>query len=707
MVEQHALSHVDEPLDAAHAHQSVRAVGQRELVERRERRLRRLVARLAVQDERADPVPVVVAQHAVDDVEAGGGRDEVVAVPRAAADVHAVRHRRADDGEDGGGALPVQLAGAVNVDVLEEREPARPVLLEVARREPQVAPVGVARCEAAWPAAHPDVLARLHARDELVRRPVAAHRQRRLVADARVGAAPEPLDELLVHLRVVQHRVVVPARAAHHHVVGAVSRRPARHRRRVLVEVRVAHEHPEPLGGVVQLEEALGGRRTADEPDVLPGQRRVRPVSVRPRWRLDRTHPDAVVDVSVRRQRAEHEDADLRMELNLDACLDVQRRARHDGQVAGNDVRRGALRQSQRRLNAAAERTRQVERWPATRRRRHAGVHVVADQVRVVLGDRVAVPVVEVEDARAYLRLVGRAPPVLRHVEVALEARRLLRADQLVVQLRIVQQVPVDGDVLQSGDADRVARRHVGAPPAARRRRRRRPPVPPEAVVPDARLDPRRVRRVARYRHGEHVPPLILRQLVALELEVLLRPADGHAAARTHVPPEPVAGDRRVAIEAADVEPERRVPLERRVVHVDAVVVQIALHQVHLRQRDPQPAAVPLEPTAGQPPQPDVVGELGAVVLDHQPVAVAQERARLDLERHLGDADPPLELGERRRVKVVVLADARHVQAGAGVVLERHAEEAHRLPAVAEEQVAVLVRRVVVVARDDALRVAA
>ena len=81
---------------------------------------------------------------------------------------------------------------------------------------------------------------------------------------------------------------------------------------------------------------------------------------------------------------------------------------------------------------------------------------MVADEERVVFSDGVAVPVVEVKDLLADDRLLSRAPPVLSHVQVVVEGRRRVAADQLVVE-RVGEQVAVDGDVLQPLDAERVA----------------------------------------------------------------------------------------------------------------------------------------------------------------------------------------------------------------------------------------------------------
>ena len=107
-------------------------------------------------------------------------------------------------------------------------------------------------------------------------------------------------------------------------------------------------------------------------------------------------------------------------------------------------------------------------------------------------------------------------------------------------------------------------------------------------------------------------------------------------------------------------------------------------------------------PTLTHLPYPHVVGEFYVVVLAQHASSVALDETRVQFVRDLGRRERPLQLVERRQVELVVLGDARHVQRHATVGGERDAVHAHRLPAVAMEQVAELVRRLVVVARHDA-----
>ena len=93
------------------------------------------------------------------------------------------------------------------------------------------------------------------------------------------------------------------------------------------------------------------------------------------------------------------------------------------------------------------------------------------------------------------------------------------------------------------------------------------------------------------------------------------------------------------------------------------------------------------------------------VVFAQQAAPVLLELARVELVRDLGGREGPLQLLEGRQVQLVVLRDARHVQRHDAVAQERDAIDADRLPAVAVEDVVEFVRRLVVVARHDALLV--
>ena len=267
--------------------------------------------------------------------------------------------------------------------------------------------------------------------------------------------------------------------------------------------------------------------------------------------------------------------------MQFDAGVDRHGRARHDGQVGPDYVRVGALRERHRRLDASAERLRQVQHRYLLLGGRNDRAEEVADEERVVLGDGVAVPVVEVEDLVADDALLCRAPPVLPHVQVVVQRRRRVPGDQLVVHC-VGEQVPIDGDVLQAHDAERVA-----AGTAGRRRRCRRVVhkllVAFEVVIRDGCLHPARVRRVALHVQLHHVPARVLHDLVVVDVDVLLRARHRDAALQTGICPERVAGDRRVAVEPVDAELEASVLLEDRVVDVDAVVQQLLVGQVDER----------------------------------------------------------------------------------------------------------------------------
>ena len=127
-----------------------------------------------------------------------------------------------------------------------------------------------------------------------------------------------------------------------------------------------------------------------------------------------------------------------------------------------------------------------------------------------------------------------------------------------------------------------------------------------------------------------------------------------------------------------------------------------------LRQLDDESAAdVAFEAVAVELPDPDVVGELDVIVLGQHAASVALERARLDDVRDLGDAQRALQLLVGGHVERVVARDAQRVHRLVSVVQQLHAEQPDRLPAEPLEHVQPLVGRLVVVARHDAVTVAA
>ena len=202
--------------------------------------------------------------------------------------------------------------------------------------------------------------------------------------------------------------------------------------------------------------------------------------------------------------------------------------------------------------------------------------------MRTVLHHRETVPVVEVEDALDDHRLIDAAPPVLGRVQVVLEQRRRLAAKQLEVHVRIHEQVPVDGDVLDAADTDGVRRRLAGGGAA---RRVGRTSVSLHDVAFDVRLDPLRERRVAVHVELDHVAAGVFHELVVGQLEVLGGAGDRRAADAAAVAREAVERNRRVAVETVDAELEVVVVGKRRITDVDAVVVHFSVHQVHLEPK--------------------------------------------------------------------------------------------------------------------------
>jgi len=90
VVEQRAVSHVDERLDGAHSQQAVDVERGRADTQRNELRLA-LVRRFAVQHQRTDRVAVVVVDGTVAQRELVSRSDVVVAVAGAVVDAHRVR----------------------------------------------------------------------------------------------------------------------------------------------------------------------------------------------------------------------------------------------------------------------------------------------------------------------------------------------------------------------------------------------------------------------------------------------------------------------------------------------------------------------------------------------------------------------------------------------------------------------------------------
>ena len=176
---------------------------------------------------------------------------------------------------------------------------------------------------------------------------------------------------------MAKNKHVVIGTAPYDGVAGLAPCRSTRHLGRPLVEARVADDRPAPLRPVVDLYKPLVVVRTADEPDLVSAPRvHVRVVdavdgldgngrataAVRPvLGRVDRAEADAVVRGAGDDQRAENEDADARVELELDAGLDRQRFVFHHRQIAAYHVRLVAAMQPQVLRQAAAERPVQVK----------------------------------------------------------------------------------------------------------------------------------------------------------------------------------------------------------------------------------------------------------------------------------------------------------------------------------------------------------